>query len=261
MVIGKHRHCGKSVILKLLEENADIGSVVYLSTLELMKSVASSTLESYPVVGQAPAAALGSFVGGAVASLSSQMVVVPIDVISQRQMMLGTGKQGGVHMSGVDMARQIVRKEGLGGLYRGFSMSIMTYIPSSAIWWSSYGGFQKLLWQRYDGENTQQIQDKKSNNGHTLGEVVVVQVLSAGFAGATAGICTTPLDVIKTRLQIKEKALGSSTPTITGTVRELLAQYGVRGFFRGVIPRVANTMLWGTCMVTTYEFLKRLCVL
>ncbi len=32
------------------------------------------------------------------------------------------------------------RTEGVLGLYRGFNASVMMFVPSSAIWWGSYGG-------------------------------------------------------------------------------------------------------------------------
>lgn len=42
------------------------------------------------------------------------------------------------------MAAHIIRHEGVLGLYRGFFVSLATYTPSSAIWWSSYGGFKNV---------------------------------------------------------------------------------------------------------------------
>jgi Mitochondrial carrier protein len=36
------------------------------------------------------------------------------------------------------------------GLYRGFGLSIVTFVPSSALWWGAYGGYQKLIWQQLD---------------------------------------------------------------------------------------------------------------
>lgn len=36
--------------------------------------------------------------------------------------------------TGIQLAMQIVQKEGLKGLYRGFGASIATFVPSSAIW-------------------------------------------------------------------------------------------------------------------------------
>ena len=51
-------------------------------------------------------------------------------------------------MSGLAMARHIVRSEGVLGLYRGFGASIVTFVPSSALWWGSYGFYQRLIWQQ-----------------------------------------------------------------------------------------------------------------
>ena len=40
---------------------------------------------------------------------------------------------------------------------------------------------------------------------------------------------------------------------------QLIQQDGVAGLWRGVGPRMISAMLWGTCMVSAYEFLKRTC--
>ena len=45
----------------------------------------------------------------------------------------------------------MLQREGIRGLYRGFGLSIATFVPSSAVWWSAYGGYQKALWQLLDG--------------------------------------------------------------------------------------------------------------
>ncbi len=39
-----------------------------------------------------------------------------------------------VRQNGVQLALQILRKEGFRGLYQGFGASIATFVPSSAIW-------------------------------------------------------------------------------------------------------------------------------
>jgi hypothetical protein len=44
-------------------------------------------------------------------------------------------------------------------------------------------------------------------------------------------------------------------------VRHVYEREGVRGFWRGAVPRMTSVALWGTAMCTTYEALKRLCVL
>ena len=45
--------------------------------------------------------------------------------------------------------------------------------------------------------------------------------------------------------------------TFWSTAAELYRQHGASGFFRGVKPRMMSVSIWGTTMVTTYEFLKR----
>lgn len=54
---------------------------------------------------------------------------------------------------------------------------------------------------------------------------------------------------------------GGQRPSVRSVARQLMAEDGPRGFFRGLLPRMANVVLWGTCMINAYEFLKRFCVL
>lgn len=126
---------------------------IYLSTLEVSKSLSGALIRPLNLSDTAAVGA-ASFVGGAMASLSSQAVVVPIDVVAQRLMLLGGGPPGGAatlrdpnaralaaadaaarrHTSGLALARHIVRTEGVGGLYRGFGASLAMFVPNSAIW-------------------------------------------------------------------------------------------------------------------------------
>ena len=41
-----------------------------------------------------------------------------------------------------------LQSEGVLGLYRGFGMSIATFVPTSGIWWGAYGAYQKLIWNQ-----------------------------------------------------------------------------------------------------------------
>jgi solute carrier family 25 protein 44 len=223
--------------------------MVYLAALESTKSAISASMHHIPSLSQTFVASSSSFVAGGVASLTGQLVVVPVDVISQRLMIRGSGGgQGG----GFTLAQKIIREEGIRGLYRGFGASVATFVPSSAIWWSAYGGWQTFLWKTVD-----RIQDRKAAEHRTEGQLLAVEVVAGVLTGCTSASLTTPLDVVKTRLQTR----GSSTSTWRGTAAELIKNEGPKGLFRGVAPRMVSTSIWGTVMVTTYEFLKRLCML
>lgn len=51
------------------------------------------------------------------------------------------------YTGGLDVARKILKSEGVRGLYRGFGLSVITYAPSSAVWWASYGSSQRVIWR------------------------------------------------------------------------------------------------------------------
>lgn len=159
---------------------------------------------------------------GATASLVTQMVVVPIDVVSQRLMVAGAQNPPSrplqtpplpstpLPRSGVAMARSILASEGPRGLYRGFGASIATFVPSSAVWWSAYGAYQELIWGQLGGFGAiggTAGQKPGRAPDRTPGSVVAVQTTAAAFAGCTSAVLTNPLDVIKTRLQVR--TLGS----------------------------------------------------
>ena len=99
--------------------------------------------------------------GGAAASLVSQTLLVPTDIISQHLMVLGQkhitecGKKHYIvnpleidmttksrWRKTVDITRAIYRNDGIRGFYRGYFVSISTYVPNSAMWWMFYHFYQ-----------------------------------------------------------------------------------------------------------------------
>ena len=100
---------------------------------------------------------------------------------------------------------------------------------------------------------------------------VTVYLVSAGVSGAVAAGLTTPLDVVKTRLQIQ--SLSTPTTALGGApgdayfvryhgfmaaVRSIYVESGVSGFWRDLGPRVA--MYGPSCAISwvSYECCKKL---
>lgn len=108
-----------------------------------------------------------SLVAGGCASMVGQTIIVPFDVISQHAMVLGMGAQGenaSVNPLGIrhknrsrlnvslDIAREIMRRDGFKGYYRGYGASLMAYVPNSAMWWSFYHLYEgKTMWCTFNG--------------------------------------------------------------------------------------------------------------
>lgn len=158
------------------------------------------------------------------------------------------------NMSGLQMARFIIAQEGVKGLYKGFGVSVALFVPSSALWWGAYGTYQRLIWNRF----YHQFDHSPGSYNHQTWEVALVQSMSAALAGCTSGILTNPLDLVKTRMQVS-RGYGAEEAGFRSILGRIWQEGGVTGLFRGSVPRCINAALWGTCMVSAYEFLKRIC--
>ena len=83
-------------------------------------------------------------------------------------------------------------------------------------------------------------------------------VASAGWgslAGAVAAGVTTPLDVLKTRIMLERRAAaGEARKGALGLVRQIMAEDGVKGLFRGFVPRVGWISTGGAIFLGTYQW-------
>ena len=59
--------------------------------------------------------------------------------------------------------------------------------------------------------------------------------------------------------QVAERVSGQERPGFREVASKLWRDEGLRGFTRGLQPRMLNVALWGSCMITCYEYLKRIC--
>ncbi|CAA3012346.1 solute carrier family 25 member 44 [Olea europaea subsp. europaea] len=221
--------------------------IIFLTALETTKVASFKMMEPFKL-SEPTQAAIANGMAGMLGSLCSQAVFVPIDVVSQRLMVQGYSGHA-TYNGGLDVARKILKSDGIRGFYRGFGLSVMTYSPSSAVWWASYGSSQRLIWSLL-GYGTEH-----DGPAPTQGTIMLVQAGGGIFAGATASCITTPLDTIKTRLQV----IGNEKrPTARQVVKKLMAEDGWAGLYRGLGPRFFSMSAWGTTMILAYEYLSRL---
>ncbi|KAG6420978.1 hypothetical protein SASPL_117524 [Salvia splendens] len=218
--------------------------ILFLTALETTKVAALKMIEPFKL-SEPTQAALANGVAGMMASFYSQAVFVPVDVVSQRLMVQGYSGHA-TYTGGLDVVRKVVKSDGIRGLYRGFGLSVLTYSPSSAVWWATYGASQRVIWRLLDDGNA----------APSEGRIILVQAAGGISAGATASFVTTPLDTIKTRLQVTGH---EKRPTTKQVVRSLIADDGWIGLYRGLGPRFFSMSAWGTSMILAYEYLKRVC--
>ena len=134
-----------------------------------------------------------------------------------------------------------LHSEGIKGLWKGYSATILRDVPFSAIYWGMY-------------EN---LRPKEFSFQQTL--------IAGAISGAVASTVTLPMDVIKTRLQIElgEKIVGGNGSNGNGVgrsvslVKEIVRTQGTKGLFSGLVPRLIKVAPACAIMISSYEYCKR----
>ncbi|PAA94688.1 hypothetical protein BOX15_Mlig015956g1 [Macrostomum lignano] len=95
-----------------------------------------------------------SFLGGGCASLVSQTVLVPLDVVSQHLQVLSRApgassrtltpiciseaEASTAPSRALAVVRTLYRRNGVAAFYKGYVISIAHFVPNSALWWAFY---------------------------------------------------------------------------------------------------------------------------
>ena len=243
---------GLSVVVSL----AIPARIIYISTLEFTREVIDTNTRHFlfnpPPVMAAYEKQLQSLIpfvtpfsggiAGGMAAVSSQAIIVPMDVISQKLMVMEDSvyKQKG---SAVNVMKSIIAREGYGGLFRGFGLSLFTSLPAGTIWWASYAGVKDQLNHYADPSQPTEIP--------VIARQGLVQVTSAFSAAFAASILTQPLDTIKTRMQVAKGKPAFFSPI--SVAKELAS---TSGLFKGLLPRIGHMGVWGSVLSAAYEYLK-----
>ncbi|KAF5464844.1 hypothetical protein F2P56_014893 [Juglans regia] len=226
------------------------GRVLALTSLEVSKDMMLKYTEGLDMP-EATRIGIANGVAGMLSNLVSCVYYVPLEVVCQRLMVQGI--PGTTVCNGpFDVVRKVIKAEGFRGLYRGFGLTAVTQSPASALWWGAYGAAQHMIWRSLGYRDDM---DKKPSHM----EMVTVQATAGMVAGACSSVITTPIDTVKTRLQVMDNFEGGR-PSILKTARTLIKEDGWWGFYRGFGPRFLNMSLYGTTMIVTYELIKRLSV-
>jgi len=103
---------------------------LYITSYEIIRQEAKRLNDNHHVFSDASMDVVRNAVAGGAASLLSQTVVVPIDIVSQKQMMTSQERRP---PSIIQLSRDIFAREGIAGFYRGFLASVMVSEESTRV--------------------------------------------------------------------------------------------------------------------------------
>lgn len=107
-------------------------------------------------------------------------------------------------------------KEGIRGLWRGLVPNLIGVAPARAIHFATYSTVKKNLSQ-------------------TFGDQSFVHFISAGTAGFTVITATSPIWLVKTRMQLQTNGNANNYKGILDCVQRVFREEGIRGFYKGLV--------------------------
>ncbi|TFY67815.1 hypothetical protein EVJ58_g1377 [Rhodofomes roseus] len=131
--------------------------------------------------------------------------------------------------SGMHAVRVLYQEHGFLALYRGFAGTTLKQAGATAFRMGTYNILK-------DFENTRHVEQSVATN-----------FANGSIAGIVTTYATQPFDTIKTRSQ---SARGATTME---AFRSILADDGVKGFWRGTAMRLGRTIFSGGILFTVYE--------
>ncbi|GAV83865.1 Mito_carr domain-containing protein [Cephalotus follicularis] len=205
-------------------------SAVYTFTYE---SVKGGLLPHFPKEYYS----LAHCVAGGCGSIATSFIFTPSEHIKQQM-------QVGSHYSNCWNALVgIIRKGGWPSLYTGLGAVLCRNVPHSIIKFYTYENLKQMMLPSLPSS-------AQPNKLQTL--------LCGGLAGSTAALFTTPFDVVKTRLQTQIPGSMSQYNSVHHALKEIGRHEGLKGLYRGLIPRLVIYMSQGAIFFASYEFFKSL---
>ncbi|KAB2068622.1 hypothetical protein ES319_A08G044000v1 [Gossypium barbadense] len=199
-------------------------SAVYFGTCEFGKSFLSK-LECPALLISPTAGAMGNIVSSA--------IMVPKELITQRM-------QAGAKGSSWQVLLRILEKDGILGLYAGYSATLLRNLPAGVLSYSSFEYLKAAVLRKTKQTNLEPIQS----------------VCCGALAGAISASLTTPLDVVKTRLMTQvhgNKVAAAMYSGVNATVKQIFKEEGWIGLTSGLGPRVVHSACFSALGYFAFE--------
>jgi Mitochondrial carrier protein len=188
------------------------GVTLYFTSFQISQRALSKNLPS-----SVPSPMI-DFLSGISAEAVSCIFWVPVDVLKEQKQVKNVG------------ITQFLRSRSVGSLYKGYFATLAAFGPFSALYFT----FAEYL-------------KRNQSSDRSFSQLAAICATS----GAAAAFLTTPLDLVKLRMQVDFKY-----GTVYSGLKGIYETQGVRGLFKGGVPRVVFNGLNTAVTMGLMEWLK-----
>ena len=187
------------------------------------------------------------------------LVFVPVDIIKERRQVQSNIKTF-EYKNDLDALVQIIRKEGVRGIYKAYGATLASFGPLSA---TQFTIFEKMKGLFVSNDNTAYLKRiKKENKDLVKKELTFLEsMFCSSISSGLASIITNPLDLVKMRMQVQRAgsnytAENAEYKNIIQGLGVVLRNEGFNGLFKGSIARALYFIPMGSLTMTFVEIIK-----
>ncbi|XP_025085408.1 mitochondrial ornithine transporter 1-like isoform X2 [Pomacea canaliculata] len=192
---------------------------------------------------------LENAVSGGMAAFFSSFALCPTELIkcrlqAMREMATRGQQEGGLERLKIGpfgLTREILKSEGILGLYKGLTSTFMREMPGYFFFFGGYEISRHLLTPA----------GKKKDEIGALRTVVC-----GGIGGVSLWVAIFPADVCKSRIQVQSVA-GTKPPTFLQMFFGILRNEGIGALYKGLGPTVVRTFPATGALFLAYETTKK----
>uniref|UniRef100_A0A7S2R0Q8 S-adenosylmethionine transporter n=1 Tax=Eucampia antarctica TaxID=49252 RepID=A0A7S2R0Q8_9STRA len=229
------------------------GAALFFTTYEGLKPKVSYFLKEY---GGICSPVWTHMIAASCAEVTACLVRVPTEVIKQNM-------QIDASQSLLSTIRMVLRQSNpnknvpsfLGGLYRGYGITLFREVPFALIQFPLYEQM-KVEYVRNFIVNKDDYDDVSLSLEEECPPIIAAACGS--ISGGIGAAATTPLDVLKTRLMIGHDSNGIPYRNAHDVFNRISKQEGRKTFLTGIQPRVMWISIGGFVFFGAYEFFKSL---
>ncbi|ETO25929.1 hypothetical protein RFI_11208 [Reticulomyxa filosa] len=239
-----------------------VNAPVYTTSFEISREFVRSVLAKHatPTGEDDHHNTISALLGGCLATTVSQLIQTPIDVVSQRRMVLQATSDI-QQMTPFRIAKHIVAEDGVLGLWRGLLVSISVYAPTSGMVWGLFTFNRDFLHltRRSASDRAPSLTntgDGAVNSAASTNNdkaAFLIDFVSGAAAGVVSAWLTMPIDTARTRKQVLEKR----NATTWSIIHHIYSSEGIRGLWIGVSARITSMGISSACLLSCYELVKR----
>ncbi|KAH6567833.1 hypothetical protein BASA50_006422 [Batrachochytrium salamandrivorans] len=179
-------------------------------------------------------------ISGATAGFCQVVVTNPMEIVKIQLQLAGAESHavsGKAKLTAVDVVRQL----GLRGLYKGTAATLARDVPFSFIFFPMVAILKSVF-------------TPANSHGEAPFSVIFGSGIVSGAVGATL---VTPMDVVKTRLQVISKPGDKVYSGMMHCYRDIIKHEGVAALFKGAAPRAMIVSPLFAITILIYEFQQR----